>query len=230
MFFRSCIFNLSHRVIHQQQIVDWFKRRRRGVTASSKPQPKAVLDLSGNGIRKPAPKQFYHAYSVIYFRPEDSPLRKEVEGLWKRRSQKEVIDKLTPFASQGDDLSNRLFFHNAVMRWKCSLLNEDERRKVEEWIENDVQERWDEAKHPWKALQTQDVDQMTAENQYVQEYIRPLTSTFNVSNRGHFRAIDALPTTMQAALDEVERVTGMKAILLMSGPVPAQDGDIGTHL
>ena len=35
---------------------------------------------------------------------------------------------------------------------------------------------------------------------------------------------------MQAALDKVERVMGMKAILLMGGPVPAQDGDIGTHL
>ena len=42
--------------------------------------------------------------------------------------------------------------------------------------------------------------------------------------------MDALPSVMQAALDEVERVTGMKAILLMGGPVPAQDGDIGTHL
>lgn len=35
---------------------------------------------------------------------------------------------------------------------------------------------------------------------------------------------------MQTALEEVERATGMKAILLMGGPVPAQDGNIGTHL
>jgi hypothetical protein len=42
--------------------------------------------------------------------------------------------------------------------------------------------------------------------------------------------INALPSTMQMALDKVERVIGMKAILLMGGPVPAQDGNIGTHL
>ena len=35
---------------------------------------------------------------------------------------------------------------------------------------------------------------------------------------------------MQAALDEVERTTGMKAVLLMAGPIPAQNGSIGTHL
>ena len=35
---------------------------------------------------------------------------------------------------------------------------------------------------------------------------------------------------MQTALDEVKRVTGMKAILLLSGPIPAEDGNIGMHL
>jgi hypothetical protein len=35
---------------------------------------------------------------------------------------------------------------------------------------------------------------------------------------------------MQGALDEVERTTGMKAVLLMAGPIPAQNGSIGTHL
>ena len=42
--------------------------------------------------------------------------------------------------------------------------------------------------------------------------------------------MNALPATMQKALDEVERTTGMKSILLMGGPIPAQDGNIGTHL
>ena len=45
-----------------------------------------------------------------------------------------------------------------------------------------------------------------------------------------FSAINSLPQTMQTALEEVERVTGMKAILLMGGPIPSQDGNIGTHL
>lgn len=42
--------------------------------------------------------------------------------------------------------------------------------------------------------------------------------------------MNALPAAMQAALDEVERTTGMRSILLMGGPIPAQDGKVGTHL
>lgn len=64
-----------------------------------------------------------------------------------------------------------MLFHNAVMRWKCSLLTEDERREVEEWIEKDAQERWDEVRYPWKAMQTQGVGELAAENQYVQKYV-----------------------------------------------------------
>ena len=153
----------------RQQIRDWFKKRRKTAAAASQLQPKAVLDLTGDRIRKPPPKQFHHAYSNIYFRPDDSPLRVEVEDLWNRRGEEEITNKITPFANKGDDLNNRLFFHNAVMRWKCSLLNEDERRGVEEWIEHDVQERWDEVKHPWKATRTDGEDDMTAENRFVQE-------------------------------------------------------------
>ena len=77
---------------------------------------------------------------------------------------------LTPFVNNGNDFSNHMFFHNAVMRWKSSLLSEEEWRIVEDWIEADMEKRWDEVKHPWKATQTQDVDEMTTENQFVQEY------------------------------------------------------------
>ena len=42
--------------------------------------------------------------------------------------------------------------------------------------------------------------------------------------------MNGLPAAMQTALDEVERTTGMKSILLMGGPIPALDGKIGTHL
>ena len=45
-----------------------------------------------------------------------------------------------------------------------------------------------------------------------------------------FSAINALPFAMQAALDEVKRVTGMKVVLLMGGPIHAQDENIGMHL
>ena len=125
----------------------------------------------------------YQAYSNVYFKPEESPLRDEVQDLWERRGEQEIIDKLSPFANRGDNFNNRMLFHNAVMRWKCSLLNEDERRQLEEWVENDAQERWEEVKHPWKVKQTQDMDEMTAENRFIQEYVCLISSSpFEVDN------------------------------------------------
>jgi hypothetical protein len=65
----------------------------------------------------------------------------------------------------------RLHFHNAVMRWKCSLLTEDENSDLQEWIGSDVERRWTDVREPWRALQTEDTDELTAENQYVQKYV-----------------------------------------------------------
>ena len=64
-----------------------------------------------------------------------------------------------------------MLFHNAVMRWKCSLLNEDERREIEDWIATDMQRQWDEVQHLWKAMQTKGVDELTTKNQYIQKYV-----------------------------------------------------------
>lgn len=62
----------------------------------------------------------------------------------------------------------RMLFHNAVMRWKCSLLSEDEQRELQEWIDSDIESKWDLIQHPWKAHQGTDEDELTAENRYVQ--------------------------------------------------------------
>ena len=122
-----------------------------------------------------------------------------------------------------------MHFHNMVMHWKCPLLNQDEQCELQEWIDKDAQERWDAIQNPWKALQVSAVEEMTAENQYVQKYVF-FYSWLIKETYYFFSTINALPFAMQAALDEVERVTGMKAVLLMGGPIPAQDGNIGTHL
>jgi hypothetical protein len=106
---------------------------------------------------------------VIHFQPTDSPLREEVEDLWARRKEQEVIDKLSPFMFKGEHSDTRMLFHNAVMRWKCSLLHEDEHRELQEWIESDVARKWDIIQYPWKPSQGDGVDDLTAENQYVQE-------------------------------------------------------------
>jgi len=46
----------------------------------------------------------------------------------------------------------------------------------------------------------------------------------------HSRRIDELPRVAQRALDEIERATGYKAILLVGGLTPADDGAISTYM
>ncbi|KAF9777600.1 hypothetical protein BJ322DRAFT_1114895 [Thelephora terrestris] len=194
----------------ERQISDWFKNARKRNPTPSKPKP--VLDLSGKNSRRPLPLQLHQAYSVRFSRPEESPLRKEVDDLWKRRKSPDVVQQLTPFMLQAADFNNRMLFHNGVMRQKVSLLTVEERLELQAWIDEETQTRINLALRPWEACLAEGEDKLMAENQYIQ-------SIMNV-----------LPSTLQVALEEVERTTGMKAILLVGGPIPAHDGKIGTHL
>ena len=45
-----------------------------------------------------------------------------------------------------------------------------------------------------------------------------------------FSYLNSLPPLLQGTLEEIERVTGLKSLLLIGGPIPAQDGKIATHL
>ena len=62
-----------------------------------------------------------------------------------------------------------MLFHNVVMQWKCSLLNENGRQKLGDWIDHDMDKKWDMIQHPWKLLQSTDEDELTAENRFVQK-------------------------------------------------------------
>ena len=106
-------------------------------------------------------------------------MREEVQDLWERRGEQEVIETLSSFMAGEVSGDRRLFFHNAVMRWKCSKLSEDEKKDLQAWIDKDVEERWDAVKHPWRNSQAEEVDELTAENQYVQRYGSPPPSTAN---------------------------------------------------
>lgn len=128
-----------------------------------------LLDLTGKADRKPAPQQFHHAYSIRFYRPKDSPLRKEVEGLWKQREEQSVITKLTPFMTTGS-FNVHLDFHNAVMRWKCSLLTDEERQEHQDWINQNALEKEKEMKEPWRAMRGEDDDVDTTENEHIQRY------------------------------------------------------------
>lgn len=153
-----------------QQITEWFKKHRK----QSKPpavalQPKYTFDLTGKSARKPPPLQPYQAYSVIHSWPDQSPLHNEVQALWARRDEQEVVDMLLPFMTEGCQGSPMLF-HNAVMKWKCSLLDQDQQDELEAWIEDDAKERYDAIRYPWGA-QSMHAQGMTAENQCVQECV-----------------------------------------------------------
>lgn len=152
-------------IIHCQQISEWYRYRKRKPAA---PQPKEVLDLSGKG-RKLSHLQFHHAFSVRYFRPEDSELRKEITSLWERRDEEEVVELLTPFVT-ANDFSNRLEFHNTVMRWKCSLLTAEQRKEHENWINEFFLKQEEAMNQPWKAMQEADANELAAENNYIQRY------------------------------------------------------------
>jgi len=151
-----------------QQIHDWFKTRRKRSAQVS--QPKALLDLSGKAPRKPTPQQFHHAYSLVYYKPPNSPLRDEVEDLWNRRTEQDVVNTLSPFMKSTEG-NERLNFHNAVMRWKCSLLTETERKEIQSWIDNDTLDKEEKMTRPWKAGQEDGVDDASAENEYIQRYV-----------------------------------------------------------
>ena len=154
----------------------------------------------------------------------------EVNDLWACRQEQEVVDMLTLFFIKEKDCDTRMLFHNTVMCWKCSELSEDEKQDLQMWIDDEVEQCWDAIQHPWRNPNAVEVEELTAENQYIQKYV-PVsvpycdTSTDNMSSN-----INALPSTLQAALDEVKRVTGLKALLLLGGPIPADDGNISTHL
>ena len=131
------------------------------------------LDLSGKkGLRKAIPYKLHQAYSIKYHRPADSPLRKEVLDLWERRGEPEVADIVSKFSKSDDPpADHHLTFHNAIMRWKCSLLNAEELKELEDWIQESVHEKEEEIRKPWKA--EGGGDELRVENEYIQKCVIP---------------------------------------------------------
>jgi hypothetical protein len=87
--------------------------------------------------------------------------------MWARREEKDVAERLAPHMVADTDGDHRMLFHNAVMRLKYSELSDDKKQEMKEWIEQEVEERWDKIRYPWK---TEGVADLTAENQFIQRY------------------------------------------------------------
>ena len=159
-----------------QQIHQWYKTLRKSIKNPPPPKP-IFLDLTAARGRRPTPLQFHHAYSIRYFRPDNSPLRVEVKDLWDRRQEQEVIDLLSDFLDDETTAgTTQLNFHNAVMRWKCSLMNEEERNDLQKWIDESTLEKSVIQDYPWKAGLEDGADELSAENEYFQ---RCVTSPMN---------------------------------------------------
>ena len=196
-----------------QQISNWYKNHhcQAPATSSTKPKP-VVLDLTGISAQKPCSLQPYQAYSSQYYNETGSPLHKIVQDLWVHHEEQGVISLLAPFMIAEAAGDHCLLFHNAVMRLKYSELSDDEKQDMKDWIDKEVEERWDRSLHSWKT----GVDNLTAKNWHIQRYTTILMRVFP-DLICPFSHIDALPHTMQAALEEVKRVTGLKAFLLLVG-------------
>jgi hypothetical protein len=187
------------------------------------------LDLVINNSRKIAPIQFHHAYSKRIFQPKGSALRREVADLRKRRKNKDVIDMLAPFTTSADPSDHHLSFHNTVMRYKCSLLTDEERQENQDWINERLKEKEDKARYPWRESMKDGDDELLAENTYYQKYFLHSFSRLYYKLTRVFSNIDALPDAVDNILEQIERATGMKAMILIGGPTPAGENDFSTH-
>ena len=87
--------------------------------------------------------------------------------------EQSVINLLAPFmdSSMDDGSYSHLQFHNAIMRWKCSCLTDEECQEHQEWIDQKQLEKDNVVKHPWKAMQGEGNDKLVIENSYIQRCV-----------------------------------------------------------
>jgi hypothetical protein len=81
---------------------------------------------------------------------------------------------LKPFlkevAKSSTTSSEKLVFHVAVMRWKCSLLNPEELTTLHNWIDEQQKIRQKTQTPPWSAEANEYGDELFAENTHIQQY------------------------------------------------------------
>ena len=66
-----------------------------------------------------------------------------------------------------------LVFHNAVMKWKCASLTDEERQEHQDWINREQEAKEKMLNNPWKATQAVGGNELSMENGYVQRCGRP---------------------------------------------------------
>ena len=115
------------------------------------------------------------------------------------------------------------------MRWKCSLLTAEELTTVQDWIDKQRKLKEKAQALPWSQEATKHGDNTLAENTYIQRYVVPTFSPRMSTDLVLYSAIDDIAPTVQQALEEIERQTGWKAVVILGGLDP-KVGGVVSHL
>jgi len=115
------------------------------------------------------------------------------------------------------------------MRWKCSLLTPDELATLHDWINGQRALKEKTRALPWSEEAIEHGDDLFAENTYTQRYVVQTFSSGTRANPEPHSSIDSLASTVQLAIEEIERQTGWKAMVILGGLEP-RVGKISSHL
>ena len=144
-----------------------------------------------------------------------------------------MLEMLKPFfketAKALTTTSEKLLFHMAVMRWKCSILSSDERAELQGWINEQHKLKETARALPWSEEATEHGDNAFAENVYVQRFVTWTLLSRTDTDPLSRSSIDGLAATVQTAIEEIEQQTGWKAMVLLGGLEPGV-GKISSHL
>ena len=131
--------------------------------------------MSGKSNHKKPPYQPHQAYSILHWRPKGSLLRLEVEDLWARRNEDSVQETLKLFLKETTkgpaSTSEKLLFHMAVMRWKCSIMAPNEHTTLHNRIKEQKSSKEAMRTLPWSVEASEHGDGLFTENTYVQWYV-----------------------------------------------------------
>lgn len=133
--------------------------------------PKPLLDLAGKNTRKKPPLQKWQAFSAVYYRPTNSPLRPEVKSLFRRRSEPTAVRFLADFFPPDADIATTDFltFLGAFSRERCTRLSREEEEEVDAYIEQQQLLAVEHRDRPWFLDDDYDDKPLLAENRYIQQ-------------------------------------------------------------
>jgi len=131
---------------------------------------KLLLDLAGANSRKKPPLQAWQAYSALYYRPKDSPLRAEVRALFEQRHNPDAVAYLADFLPPETDIGaiDFLIFLGAFAQERCMYLSTDEEEVVRAYIEADQLLALERQDYPWRDDNDYEDNPLLAENRYIQ--------------------------------------------------------------